>query len=336
MTARATLPTDELLAGVRQGDRAILGRAITLVESRSPAHRARARELLERLRPYTGGAHRVAITGSPGVGKSTLIEAIGSRLTAAGTRVAVLAIDPTSSVSGGSILGDKTRMTKLASDPNAFVRPSPTAGSLGGVAAATREGMLVCEAAGYDVVLIETVGVGQSELVAAGMVDTFVVLLLAGGGDQLQGIKRGVLELADVLAITKADGDNADRARQAASDYQGALRLLRSRTEGWTPPLSSVSALTGAGLTELWADVTRHREALVASGELTRRRSRQQVSWMWSLVEDQLRARLVQHPEVRRLLANTEQEVEAGRLTAGTAAERILDAFGAGGAMETP
>ena len=318
---------EALAAGVRAGDRTALGRAITLVESRAEDKRRLGEALVEALLPHRVEARRVGITGVPGVGKSTFIDALGTRLTAAGHRVAVLAVDPTSPLSGGSILGDKTRMSRLAADPAAFVRPSPSSGTLGGVANRTRETMLLCEAAGFDVVLVETVGVGQSETVVEDMVDCFLVLMLAGAGDELQGIKRGVLEIADVLAINKADGDNLTAASRARAEYAGALRLLRPRSEAWEPRALCVSALTGDGLAELWQATEEHREALRASGELERRRSAQQRRWMWARVEEGLRERLDADAEVQALARELEVEVEAGSLLASHAARRLLERF---------
>jgi LAO/AO transport system kinase len=326
--ARSEISLDEYLEGLRQGDRATLGRAITLVESHRREHQLRAQQLLQRLLPDTGQAIRVGITGVPGVGKSTFIERLGCNLTAAGHRVAVLAIDPSSALTGGSILGDKTRMVELSRDPAAFIRPSPSGGSLGGVARKTRETMLVCEAAGFDVVLVETVGVGQSEAVVAGMVDFFLLLMLAGAGDQLQGIKRGVIELADMIAINKADGDNAARAERARRDYEAALGFLRPRHGGWTPPVVTCSALQDRGLAELWQRVLEHRRLLGDSGELQRQRVEQQLQWMWSIIEDELQEALRAHPGVQSQLPRLERAVREGRTTPAAAARALLDAFG--------
>jgi len=328
-------PATDLAAledGVLAGDRSSLGRAITLIESRAAEKRAQGEALLERLlphlaRPGRDAAWRVGITGVPGVGKSTFIDALGTHLTAQGHRVAVLAVDPTSPLTGGSILGDKTRMHRLSVDPNAFIRPSPSSGTLGGVAARTRETMLVCEAAGFDVVLVETVGVGQSETVVEAMVDFFLVLMLAGAGDELQGIKRGVLEIADLIAVNKADGDNVAAAERARAEYAGALQLLRPKCDTWQPTASCVSALTGAGLEELWDTVGEHHEALEASGDLARRRSDQLRRWMWEQVDDGLRRRLGEDVGVQALATELEAEVRAGSLLASRAARRILDAF---------
>jgi len=317
----------ELAAGVIAGNRASIGQALTLVESNHPDHRAKATTLLDALSPHTSDSHRVGITGVPGVGKSTFIESLGGRLTAAGRRVAVLAVDPTSSVTGGSILGDKTRMLRLANDPAAFVRPSPSAGTLGGVTRTTRESMVVLEAAGYDVVLVETVGVGQSETVVAGMVDFFLVLMLPGAGDELQGIKKGVLELADMIAVNKADGDNAPAARTAARDYLAALRLTHPTSPTWTPPVVMCAGLSGEGLDEVWGQVEAHRVALTGSGEWADRRRAHRLAWMWSMVEDRLLADIRADPAVLDLLGAVEADVLDGRTSPSAAAVRLLDAF---------
>ena len=317
-----------LVDGVLAGDRASIGRALTLVESRYPGHRAEATALLDDLLPHAVESHRVGITGVPGVGKSTFIEALGGRLTGAGRRVAVLAVDPTSTVTGGSILGDKTRMLRLANDPSALVRPSPSAGTLGGVTRTTRESMAVLEAAGYDVVIVETVGVGQSETVVAGMVDFFLLLMLPGAGDELQGIKKGVLELADMIAVNKADGDNVPAARTAARDYSAALRLTQPTSPTWTPPVVTCAGLSGDGLDEVWVQVEAHREALIGSGEWTERRRAQRLAWMWSMVEDRLLVGLRSDPAVLSLLGAVEDDVLDGRTTPSAAAARLLGAFG--------
>ncbi|MET9730581.1 methylmalonyl Co-A mutase-associated GTPase MeaB [Streptomyces sp. NPDC006458] len=314
--------------GVRDGRRALVARSITLVESTRPAHRALAQELLTRLLPHSGRARRIGISGVPGVGKSTFIDAFGTMLTGLGHRVAVLAVDPSSTRTGGSILGDKTRMERLAVDPAAFVRPSPSAGTLGGVAKATRESMVVMEAAGYDVVLVETVGVGQSETAVANMVDSFLLLTLARTGDQLQGIKKGVLELADVVAVNKADGPHATDARAAARELAGALRLMHGREVVWTPPVLSCSARESTGLDEVWERLEKHRSLLDATGRLDARRREQQVDWAWTMVRDELLTRLHSSPAVRELTPEVERQVREGRLTPTLAAERILGAFG--------
>ncbi|WP_338598699.1 methylmalonyl Co-A mutase-associated GTPase MeaB [Saccharopolyspora sp. SCSIO 74807] len=318
---------EDYAKGVLEGSRTKLAQAITLVESTKPAHRAKAQELLVQLLPHSGGAHRVGITGVPGVGKSTFIESLGTSLTAAGHRVAVLAVDPSSTRSGGSILGDKTRMGTLAADPAAFVRPSPSAGTLGGVARATRETIVLMEAAGFDVVLVETVGVGQSEVTVAGMVDCFLLLTLARTGDQLQGIKKGVLELADLVAVNKADGPHETDARKAARELRSALRLLTPVSASWKPPVLTCSGLTAAGLDSLWEQVEQHRATLAETGELAQKRSRQQVEWTWSLVRDQLMAELTAHPGVRAIVEDVETRVSRGDLTASLAAQQLLQAF---------
>ncbi|WP_433699519.1 methylmalonyl Co-A mutase-associated GTPase MeaB [Nocardiopsis sp. CA-288880] len=321
-----------LAEGVLSGHRPTLARAITLVESRRPDHARSAQELLVRLLPHTGKAHRVGITGVPGVGKSTFVDTLGTRLTGAGHRVAVLAVDPSSTRSGGSILGDKTRMARLAVDPDAFIRPSPTAGTLGGVARATRETMLLMEAAGFDVVLVETVGVGQSEVAVAAMVDCFLFLTLARTGDQLQGIKKGVLELVDVAAVNKADGPHADDARKAARELSRALRLLQPVHPGWRPPVLTCSGLTGDGVDEVWEAVLRHRRTLEADGALGERRRDQGVSWMWDQVRDRLMDSFLRDPGVSSLIPGTEDGVRSGETTATLAALTLLEAFTQGDA----
>ena len=319
-----TPPPDGLVDGVVAGDRTAIGRALTLVESQRPEDRAVAAELLASLMHRSGSAHRVGVTGVPGVGKSTFIDALGTSLTGAGRRVAVLAVDPTSTLSGGSILGDKTRMPRLANDDSAFVRPSPSTGTLGGVTRTTRESMVVLEAAGHDVVLVETVGIGQSETAVASMVDFFLVLMLPGAGDELQGIKKGVLELADMIAVNKADGDNETRAREAVRDYSAALRLIRPASPDWTPPVMSCSGLTGEGLSELWERVEDHRRALTASGAWDEQRRAQQLSWMWSTVEDRLVAAMRADPAVHEVLAEAERSVLDGETTPAAAAEHLV------------
>jgi LAO/AO transport system kinase len=317
-----------LVDGVLAGDRRVVARAITLVESRRPDHREQAQQLLVELLPHAGAARRVGISGVPGVGKSTFIDQLGVTLTAAGSKVAVLAVDPSSARSGGSILGDKTRMARLAVDPNAFIRPSPTSGTLGGVAQATRESMVVVEAAGYDVVLVETVGVGQSEVAVAEMVDSFLFLTLARTGDQLQGIKRGILEIADVIAVNKADGPGEADARKAARELAGAIRMLRGHAEGgWDVPVLTCSGLTGDGLDRVWATVTEHQDRMRASGEFDERRRTQQVRWTWQLVRDGLESALRHHPGVRSTAPELEKAVLAGEITPALAAQRLLELF---------
>jgi len=318
---------DRLADGVRAGDRTVLARAITLVESTSPADEAFAQEVLGRLLPHTGGAVRVGISGAPGVGKSTLIDALGMHLVEAGHRVAVLAVDPSSVRSGGSLLGDKTRMERLARHPAAYIRPSPAARTLGGVARRTREALLVCEAAGFDVVLVETVGVGQSETAVAAMVDFFLLLVQPGAGDELQGIKRGVIELADAVAVTKADGETLAPARRAAADYGAALSYLRPRSASWRPRAVTVSAVTGEGIAELWSLVEEHHRTLDAAGEIEARRSEQRSQWLEIAIEEQLLAAFGKHPAVRERLADLERAVAAGETTPGRAAVELAEAF---------
>ncbi|WP_255375599.1 methylmalonyl Co-A mutase-associated GTPase MeaB [Saccharomonospora sp. CUA-673] len=330
MAGRNAIDVATYAKGVRAGDRGMLSRAITLVESAKPEHRRKAQELLVELLPHAGGSRRIGITGVPGVGKSTFIDQLGTRLTEDGHRIGVLAVDPSSTRTGGSILGDKTRMARLAVDPSAFIRPSPTSGTLGGVARATRETIVLMEAAGYDVVLVETVGVGQSEVTVAGMVDCFLFLTLARTGDQLQGIKKGVLELADVIAVNKADGDHLRDARKAARELSGALRMLYGPDAEWTPPVLTCSGMTGDGLDEVWATIGEHRTTLEASGGLDAKRSRQLVDWTWAMVRDQLLDRLGEHPDVQAVVPEVERDVRDGRITATLAAERILGAFGYG------
>jgi LAO/AO transport system kinase len=318
---------DDLHDRLIAGDRAALARAITLVESRRPDHQATAQALLEKVMPRTGRAQRVGITGVPGAGKSTTIEALGCNLTAAGHRVAVLAVDPSSGRHGGSILGDKTRMERLAADPAAYIRPSPSGGALGGVARKTREAMLLCEAAGFDVIIVETVGVGQSETVVADMVDIFLVLLIPGGGDELQGIKKGLIELADLIVINKADAD-PELARRSASHYRAALHILAPVAPDWTAPVMTASGLKNAGLDKLWATVERHREVMTANGQRLARRADQDQRWMWAMVHERLDAALRANPEVADLAPRLERQVRAGRLPASAAADRLLKAFG--------
>jgi LAO/AO transport system kinase len=326
MASQKSETVDELAAAVRGGDRAVLPRAITLLESTRPDHHERAQELLLALTPDSGDAHRVGITGIPGVGKSTTIEALGMRLIERRHRVAVLAVDPSSTRTGGSILGDKTRMARLAVHPDAYIRPSPTSGTLGGVAKATRETIVLLEAAGFDVILVETVGVGQSEVAVANMVDTFVLLTLARSGDQLQGIKKGALELADVVVVNKADGDHLAEARMAARELSAAIRLIHPREMLWRPPVLTMSAMEGTGLDELWDTVERHRRVLAEAGEFEARRRAQQVDWTWQMVRDTVLDRVLSNPEVRKIRAEVERRVRAGELTPALAAQQILKA----------
>ncbi len=317
-----------LAAGIRAGDRATLARAITLIESKRADHRKSAHLLVQELLLSTGKAVRLGITGAPGAGKSTTIDALGTYLTGQGHKVAVLAVDPSSTRTGGSILGDKTRMARLASDAHAFVRPSPSSGTLGGVAAKTRETMLVCEAAGYDVIMVETVGIGQSETAVADMTDFFLVLMLPGAGDELQGLKKGIVELADMVAVNKADGDNIARAKLAAADYRGALNILQPQSANWSPPVITYSALTGDGIGALWSKVLEHKQTMTASGELTARRREQQVKWMWSMLEERLTARLRSDSAVRGKLKAAEAAVAAGKLAPTLAVEEIAQLLG--------
>jgi LAO/AO transport system kinase len=321
---RGQLNVEALAREVRARDRRALAKAITLVESTRADHQDAAQRLLELLLPDTGSAVRIGITGVPGVGKSTFIESFGLHLIALGKRVAVLAVDPSSARSGGSILGDKTRMALLSATPEAFIRPSPSGGSLGGVARRTREAMLVCEAAGHDVVVVETVGVGQSEVAVASMVDFFLVLMLAGAGDELQGIKKGILELADALAINKADGDDLARATDAAAQYRSALNLFRHASPSWDPPVVTVSARESRGMDVVWSIIQEHRQKLGATGEIAQRRREQQRIWFWNVVEDGLRSRFLGRKDVRRRVAELEAAVAEGQLTPTSAATRLL------------
>jgi LAO/AO transport system kinase len=317
-----------LARGIRAGDRAMLSRAITLIESKRADHRRGAAALMQALVGATGNAVRVGITGAPGVGKSTTIDALGTMLTQQGRKVAVLAVDPSSRRTGGSILADKTRMARLANDANAFIRPSPASGTLGGVAARTRETMLLCEAAGYDVVLVETIGVGQSEIAVADMTDFFLLLMLPGAGDELQGLKKGVVELADMIAVNKADGDNIARAKAAAAEYRAALHILRPRSANWSPPVVTYSALTGNGVAALWAHILDHREKLSVAGELASRRGEQQVKWMWAMLEERLFAPLRSDRAIKTALTSIEAEVAAGTLAPAAAVDKIVDMLG--------
>lgn len=310
------------------GERAALARGITLVESRRPDHREQALALLQALLPHSGAAVRIGITGVPGVGKSTTIDALGSFLTAKGHRVAVLAVDPSSTRSGGSILGDKTRMARLAVDPNAYIRPSPSSGTLGGVAAKTRETMLLCEAAGFDVILVETVGVGQSETTVAELTDVFLVLMLPNAGDELQGIKKGIIELADIIAVNKADGAGATAARAAAAQYKAALHILAPQSPLWSTPVLTLSGLTGEGLDALWAKIVDYQTRHEAKGLLTEKRRRQDVKWMWAMVQDRMQARLRQDPQLKALAPALETAVASGEMAATVAADKIAGALG--------
>ena len=319
----------ELIEGVLAGEMPMLARAITLIESKNPAHRREAQEVLVALLPHTGHAHRIGVTGVPGVGKSTFIEAFGIDLTSEGHKVAVLAVDPTSTRTGGSILGDKTRMGELASDARAFIRPSPSAGTLGGVTAMTRETMALCEAAGFDVILVETVGVGQSETVVAEMVDFFLVLMLPGAGDELQGIKKGVIEIADMIAVNKADGENGlRRALAAAQEYKTALHIMTPLSPNWRPPVVTCSGLENQGLTEIWHRIEDHRIKLTASGELQEKRMGQQIGWMYAMIEDRLMARLHGDKKIAARLKTLEADIRAGKTTPTMAVEDVMTMLG--------
>ena len=320
---RRVLSTDEIVAGVLAGDRTILSRAITLVESRNPKHFKQAQAVLAELMPKTGGSHRIGITGVPGVGKSTFIEAFGKNLTKAGKKVAVLAVDPTSARSGGSILGDKTRMNELSIDPNAYIRPSPSSGYLGGVNRMTRETILLCEAAGFDVVLVETVGAGQSETMVAQMTDFFLVLMLPGAGDELQGIKKGVLEIADLIAVNKADADPA-KAREAKREYSSALRIMQPSSKHWRPQSVMVSALINDGLDNIWDLINQHRTVMEKEGEFTAKRARQQHDWMWTMLRDRLLETFTARDDVASRLEKLESEVLSGSTNPTAAVEELL------------
>lgn len=317
----------ELAEQVLTGDRRALAQAITLIESTRDDHRREAEVLLEALLPHTGQSIRLGISGVPGVGKSTFIESFGQHLIDAGKRVAVLAVDPSSQISGGSILGDKTRMEQLAQAPQAFIRPTPTAGTQGGVARRTREAMLACEAAGFDVVLIETVGVGQSETAVADMVDMFLLLLLPGSGDELQGLKRGIVELADLVIVNKADGDLLDAAGRVAGEYANALHLLRPATPHWTSRVVTCSALEGTGIGDIWQIVEEYRTAMATEGAFEDRRSQQARTWMWREVDDSLLASFRANPAVGARISEIEAQVEAGSLTPAAAAQALLETF---------
>jgi LAO/AO transport system kinase len=328
VTTGMPLDIEECEAGVLAGDRAQVARAITLVESTKPDHAELAQELLVRLLPHAGGAQRVGISGIPGAGKSTCIDRLGTTLTTAGHKVAVLAVDPSSTRRGGSILGDKTRMAALAVDPQAFIRPSPTSGWLGGVTRSTREAIVVVEAAGYDVVIVETVGTGQSESAVADMVDSFVLITVPGTGDSLQGIKRGVLELADVVAVNKADGDQANEAKRVARELADALHLFEAANQAWTPRVLPCSAKEGTGIDELWTTIVNHRAALVEAGALAEKRDRQQRDWMWAMVKDRVLDRLRTDAQVKSVASEVEDALRRDVLTPTQGARRILAALG--------
>lgn len=325
---KTALSLEDYKTGVLGADRAILARAITLIESIKQDHQAQAQDLLQALLPHTGQAHRIGITGVPGVGKSTLIEALGQMLIARGHKVAVLAVDPTSHRSKGSILGDKTRMQNLSIEPNAFIRPSPTSGTLGGVSKKTRETMSLCEAAGFDIILVETVGVGQSEIAVAEMVDFFLVLMLPGAGDELQGIKKGVLEIADMIAVNKADGENKTLADMAARDYRAALHIITPSSNHWSPPVLTLSGLNNEGLDEMWQKILDHKDIMTKAGAFVERRQRQAVQWMHDMLEDQLRNAFLNNSKVAERIPLLEREVSAGSLTATKAVTELIQLIG--------
>ena len=324
-TQQISMKTEEIAEGVRNGSRLHLGKAITLLESSNPEHKAQGQELLNQLLPHTGHSIRLGITGVPGAGKSTFIETFGEMLTARGHRVAVLAIDPSSSVTGGSILGDKTRMEELARNPKAFIRPSPTAGTLGGVHKKTRETMLLCEAAGYDVILVETVGVGQSETLVRGMVDMFLLLVLTGAGDELQGMKKGILELADAIVVHKADRDNEDRAKKTVAEYKQMLHFLQPATEGWTTRPLAASSLENRGIDEIWSMVEEFQEIGESSGHWKRRRQNQTKDWFRSMITDELHSRFYEDPERREKVIALEKDVLEEQLTVSQAIAELFE-----------
>ena len=324
---RRQLSVDDHVQGVLNGDRAILARTITLIESNAPAHLEMAQEVLKQLLPHTGQSIRVGITGVPGVGKSTFIEVLGCYLCEQGHHLAVLAVDPSSSVTRGSILGDKTRMVRLAREPHAFIRPSPTGGTLGGVTRKSRETILVCEAAGFDVILVETVGVGQSEVTVRSMVDFFLLLMLTGAGDELQGLKKGVIELADALVINKADGDNKLRAEAAKGEYRRTLHYLTSATEGWQTQVFTCSSLTGEGIVDIWTVIEKFRQQTTASGIFAARRQSQLLEWMRALITEHLQTRFFNDPGVQSILPQVEQAVTAGKMPPTIAVQKLLNKF---------
>ncbi len=326
---RSRLTTGDYIAGVLEGDRSILARAVTLIESTNDAHRDQAREVLNELLPHTGGASRIGITGVPGVGKSTFIESFGLNLTAEGHRLAVLAVDPTSERTGGSILGDKTRMQHLSVNERAFIRPSPSSGMLGGVNQVTRETMLLCEAAGCDVIIIETVGVGQSETAVASMVDFFLVLMLPGAGDDLQGIKRGLMEVADMIVVNKADAGNEKRAQAARTDYTHAIRMLSAQEDQWLPPVLTCSALHNQGLDEVWQQIARHRQLMQDNGAFDARRKHQLLHWFDSTLEHHVLRRFYQHPRIAVRWQTIRQQVSEGVLTPSAASAELVQIFAA-------
>lgn len=324
---RRTFTTDEYVEGILQGNITILAQAITLVESNNPAHYAQAQEIIERCLPYSGKSVRIGITGVPGAGKSSFIEAVGNMITSLKHKLAVLAIDPSSERSGGSILGDKTRMESICHNPDIFVRPSPSAGSLGGVARKTRETIVLCEAAGFDVIFIETVGVGQSETAVHSMVDMFMMLQISGAGDELQGIKRGIMEMADMMVITKADGENITKAELAKAQYQGALHLFPLAESGWRPQVYTCSSLLGTGLEEVWQGVEKYLEHIELNGYFTANRNRQNKYWMYETINETLKSSFYNNPEIEAKMAEVEQRVLEAKLSSFIAAKELLDIY---------
>ena len=324
---RRTFTTDEYVEGILQGNITILAQAITLVESNNPAHYAQAQEIIERCLPYSGKSVRIGITGVPGAGKSSFIEAVGNMITSLKHKLAVLAIDPSSERSGGSILGDKTRMESICHHPDIFVRPSPSAGSLGGVARKTRETIVLCEAAGFDVIFIETVGVGQSETAVHSMVDMFMMLQISGAGDELQGIKRGIMEMADMMVITKADGENITKAELAKAQYQGALHLFPLAESGWRPQVYTCSSLLGTGLEEVWQGVEKYLEHIELNGYFTANRNRQNKYWMYETINETLKSSFYNNPEIEAKMAEVEQRVLEAKLSSFIAAKELLDIY---------
>lgn len=321
------MPDQEIsknIEGILKGDRRSLSKAITLVESAHPEHQEKARILVDDLLPYSGNSIRLGVTGVPGVGKSTFIESLGLELASQNNRVAVLAVDPSSRRSGGSILGDKTRMTHLSAHPNAFIRPSPSGGTLGGVASKTRETMILCEAAGFDVIIVETVGVGQSETAVSSMVDFFLVLMLAGAGDELQGIKKGIMEMADAIAINKADGDNMTHAQKARKDYENALHYLSPTSAVWRPVVHTVSSIENKGILDVWNTVLAHRKNHQSAGMLSVKRQKQAIDWMHDMVEDELKREFYNRSRTRELLPELTRAVEKGSMSPGSAVRRLF------------
>jgi LAO/AO transport system kinase len=325
--SRPVMSVEQLTEGVLRQDRATLARAITLIESQAAKHYEVAQQLLQRVLPHTGSSIRIGISGVPGAGKSTFIEAFGLYLCEKGYKVAVLAVDPSSSVSGGSILGDKTRMEQLSRHPNAFIRPSPSGGTLGGVHRKTRETMLLCEAAGFDVILIETVGVGQSEIIVRSMVDFFLLLVLTGAGDELQGMKKGIMEIADAILVNKADGSNLPLAKKTKEEYNQLLHFLQPATKGWETRAYTCSALTGDGIEDVWKVIQRFVESTKESNVFFERRKEQAIEWMYTMIHDRLHTTFFQHPRIQELLPDAEQSVKEGTDTVTSVVDRLFSTF---------